>query len=102
MKALLLTAVMATASFAHAQNCVTADGMIVPNGKTVALYYSANPTKEIGPNYTCEMTARTRTCVDGTLSQKTITCSEYDSGGCVDWWMDRLSDADFSVAQCKD
>lgn len=102
MKALLLTAILSTASLAQAQDCVTVDGLIVPNGKTVALYYTANPTKEIGPSYTCEIVSRNRTCVDGTLSQKVITCSEHDSGGCVDWWMDRLSDADFAHAQCND
>ncbi|UXR63893.1 hypothetical protein EZJ49_12545 [Bdellovibrio bacteriovorus] len=102
MKALLmaLTASFAMASITHAQDCVSADGLIIPDGLTVKLYYSANPTKSLGPAYTCDSVARVRTCVAGVLSAKEIQCSEYDSGGCVDWWMDRLPDTDFATVQC--
>lgn len=102
MKALIFALALGVSATAQAHNCVSAEGLIIPNGKTVRLYYSAQPTKEIGPNYTCNSTARTRTCIDGALSTSEIKCSQYDSGGCVDWWMDRLEDTDFSFAQCND
>ncbi|MFV8258583.1 hypothetical protein ACNQKP_12295 [Bdellovibrio bacteriovorus] len=102
MKALIFALTLGLSAAAQADNCVSADGLIIPNGKTVRMYYSSQPTKEIGPNYTCNSTFRTRTCIDGALSTSVITCSEYDSGGCVDWWMDRLQDTDFSFAQCND
>lgn len=103
MKALMmaLIASFAMAQTVQAQNCVSADGLIIPNGVSVKLYYSATPTKTLGPAYTCDSVSRVRTCVDGVLSAKEIQCSQYDSGGCVDWWMDRLPGTDFATAQCQ-
>lgn len=103
MKALMmaLIASFTLTSMAQAQDCLSADGLSIPNGVSVKLYYSANPTKSLGPAYTCESVSRVRTCVNGVLSAQEIQCSEYDSGGCVDWWMDRLPDTDFATLQCQ-
>lgn len=104
MKSLFTTLafVMAFTVNAKAADCVSADGVQIPDGSSAVFYYASNPGKDMGPSYTCGGVARVRTCTNGTLSNNTPECSQYDSGGCVDYWMDRLPDSDFSFAVCKD
>lgn len=85
-----------------ANDCITVDGAIVTDGSTAKLFYLTQPRKQIGPNYTCNEMSRTRTCVNGTLSNNIPECGQYDSGGCVDHWVERLADSDFALANCED
>ncbi|WP_413288075.1 hypothetical protein [Bdellovibrio sp. HCB337] len=87
---------------AKAADCVSVDGVVIPDGASAKFYYTANPSKDMGPSYTCGGTSRVRTCTNGQLSNNVPECSQYDSGGCVDYWMDRLADSDFSFAVCAD
>ena len=91
-----------TVSNAHALYCVTADGLLLEHGTTATLYYKDQPRTQIGPNYTCAVVSRARTCVDGNFSEQTPVCSQYDSGGCVDGWLAQLPDAEFNFGACLD
>lgn len=104
MKALsiaLLSTLMIGAT-AQAQNCLSTDGLIIQDGASLKMYYVGQPRKKIGPNYTCNYVSRVRTCQNGQLSVKEVQCSQYDSGGCVDSWIDMLPDSSFSHVQCED
>ena len=102
MKLLIAALTMTLSVSAFAQDCVTADGVTIQNGQSAVLFYVSQPRKQIGPNYTCGSVARVRTCVNGELSNKPVVCSEMDSGGCVDSWIDVMDDASFTFAICKD
>ena len=97
-----LALVSAFSMTASAQDCVTADGATIANGASAKLFYTLTPRQDLGPDYTCAEMSRVRTCVNGTLTNNTPACSQYDSGGCVDFWVDRLADADFALAVCND
>jgi len=94
--------VSAFAMTASATDCVTADGATIADGASATLYYTLQPRKQIGPDYSCAEMSRVRTCVNGALTNNTPECSQYDSGGCVDHWVDRLADSDFALARCED
>lgn len=98
--ALILVSLAATTSFAA--DCVTKDGVTLADGTSTVLYHTAQPRKEFGPNYSCAGSARIRTCNNGALSVIPRECSQYDSGGCVDNWEDRLEDNQFVFARCED
>lgn len=98
--ALILVSV--SCATASAADCVTADGVTISNGSSVAMHYRAQPRKQVGPNFDCASVARTRTCVNGQLSVIPRECSQYDSGACVDSWIEMLQDTDFTFARCED
>lgn len=97
----VLFALFSLTATAQAQSCQSADGLIIPDGVSVKLYYSQAPAKEIGPNYTCANVSRVRTCVSGALSEAAVVCSDRDSGGCADSWIEQLEDSAFTFAQCQ-
>lgn len=101
-KFLPVLALSMCSSFAKASHCETVDGLWVENGQSILFYLTDQPRTQLGPNYTCKEVSRVRTCVDGRLSENTPTCSEFDSGGCVDSWLQQLSDFEFTFRTCRD
>lgn len=97
-----LVLVSVSCATASAVDCVTADGVTIANGTSAAMYYRAQPRKQIGPNYSCGFVSRTRTCVNGELSITPRECDQYDSGACVAHWIEMLQDNDFTFGRCED
>lgn len=90
------------AAQAQAADCRTIDGVTVPNGQPILLHFKNQPRTQIGPNYFCGLVSRVRTCVEGRFSEAPRDCSQFDSGGCVDGWLDMMPDNAFEFAQCED
>lgn len=101
-KFLAILALSICSHFAKASPCQTVDGLWVENGRSILFYLTDQPRTQLGPNYTCEEVSRVRTCVNGRLSEKTPACSEFDSGGCVDSWLQQLPDSEFTFQNCRD
>lgn len=100
MKKIISTLVFLASTTASAA-CITADGYEVPVGKTVELYMVDTNVK-VGPAYRCGGMKRTKTCVGNIFSGNPVECSQYDSGACVDNWIDQLDDSNFNFLVCKD
>jgi len=85
---------------AASANCEL-NGGIYPLGAKVKFYYT-NQSAKIGPNYSCEDLSRVRTCgFKGVWSANQPECSQFDSGGCVDWWVDQMADSSFRYTSCN-
>lgn len=77
------------------------NGTIYPTG-AAARFYCVDKSAKIGPAYTCAELSRVRTCEsEGNWSDKQPECESHDSGGCVDWWVDQMSDSSFRYATCE-
>lgn len=76
------------------------EGILYQNGEQ-AVFYLVENHNEVGPNYTCASMGRVRTCEGNEWSKNVPECSEEDSGGCVDWWIDRLADSNFNATFCN-
>lgn len=94
-----LTLVSATS---FAVDCLTQDGLVIAHGTSAVMYHTQSPRTQFGPMYDCARSSRVRTCDNGQLSVIPRECSQYDSGGCVDSWDERLEDTQFIFATCKD
>lgn len=102
MKSLIAFILISVSSQAFALDCVSADGVTIADGTIAVLHLSSQPRKQIGPAYTCGEVARIRACNSGVLSDNPVTCSEKDSGGCVDSWIQMMGDHEFAFARCQD
>lgn len=98
----ILALVATFTASAKAADCMSADGVPLMDGASAAFYYVSSPREQLGPNYSCSETFRTRTCMNGTLSNFPTDCRSYDSGTCDDSWIDRLADSEFNLALCQD
>ena len=95
----LLSVLALIISFAAIAECER-EGAIYQDGEQ-AVFFLVEDHRKIGPNYTCRSMSRVRTCEGNEWSKNVPACSEEDSGGCVDWWIERLSDDNFNATFCN-
>lgn len=100
--AIIIGTLLAPPAFAI-NACYYGDKLVEIDSK--ATFYYVDESAKIGPAYTCAELSRVRTCEpfgdDAVWSDVQPECSQEDSGGCVDRWLDRLPDSAFTFTQCR-
>jgi hypothetical protein len=102
----LLAIGLLTSLSAFASDSCTVGSEIYPIGAGATFYLESESAK-VGPAYTCKELSRVRICEVSTQtgltewSNRKPECGTFDSGGCVDWWLEQLSDSAFTFSSCR-